>query len=99
MNKPKNHRVIKVRFLPPTNNQSARIRFTEFRGSHTKGKVIPYATGRHNPGDTLQQALHYLQSIGINAVGYGEDENYYYIFSDSWGSNFTEITGEKVEQA
>lgn len=86
-----NHRVIKVKFFGPTNHRDSRIRLSEARYKTTKRKTLSY---KHDEGDTIEQALKYLQSIGINVVGYGSDDSQYYVFSDGWGHNFIEITGE-----
>lgn len=93
MNTPRNHRVIKAKFLPPTNSRNSRIQLSENRFKKTERVTIPY----RYLGDTKDQAISYLQSIGINVVGYGSDDNQYYVFSDSWGENFIEITGVKAE--
>lgn len=88
----KNHRVIKVKFLGPTNTLGDRIQLTEARFNKTERKTISYS---YKNDSVPLQAVEYLKSIGINTVGYGEDDKQFYIFSDSWSdeNGFVELSG------
>jgi hypothetical protein len=92
--KNRNHRVIKVKYIQETNANAGRCGLTESRHMKTDRKRIYFAYGR----DTLENSVKYLESIGINVVGYGKNGNEYFIFSDSWadGEGFINING-KVE--
>lgn len=88
-----NHRVIRVQFKGATNTQGNRISLTESRFNKTDRKIISYDYGEDS---TLQNAVKYLESIGIKVTGYGDFKDAYYIFSNSWadGKGFTNIKGE-----
>jgi len=90
----KNHRVIKVKFLGPTNTLGDRIQLTEARFRKTERKTISYSYSQNC--STVKQAINYLDSIGINCVGHGEDDKQFYIFSDSWSdeNGFIELSGK-----
>ena len=89
----KNHRVIKAQFKGATNNSGARISLTEQRFEKTDKKVISFDYGEDN---TINNACKYLESLGINVVGYGMLGDAYYIFSDSWAydKGFKNIKGD-----
>lgn len=77
----KNNRIIQVKYVPCTNTRGSRISLTESRYKGTDRKTISYD---YTCNSSLDGAIKYLQSIGINIVGYGEFKDAYYIFSDSW---------------
>lgn len=76
-----NTRVFKVRFLGPTNYRGSRVKITEQRMQITDSVTLSY---NYEIGNTLEQAVKYLKDIGINVLGYGSDNDSYYVFSDSW---------------
>ena len=79
--KPENHRIIKAKFLPPTDTKGSRIVLTESRGGITDRKVLSYS---YKIGNVLEQSIEALQSVGINVVGFGETKDDYIIFSNTW---------------
>lgn len=84
----KNHRLFKVRYMPPTNTKGSRIQIKEDRGQKTESKIISFD---YKEDSVKQQGINYLSSIGINVTGFGEVKDYYILFSDSWAS-FNEKT-------
>ena len=87
----KNHRLIKVKFLPPTNFRGDRIRIYEPKRSNddtVKSKTFSYNYGG---GDTLEQAQEILTRNGWNVKGFGTIENYNYILCDNWGEDFKRV--------
>jgi hypothetical protein len=86
----KNHRIFTVKYLA----NSGMVSIVEARGSSTDRKLIAYDYFFDSSCDI---AINYLQSLGINIVGYGETKDAYVLFSDSWdkGNGFINIKGEK----
>lgn len=91
----KNHRVITVKFLAPTNYSGSRIKLTEHRGERKESKILSYD---YSIGNMLHQAVQYMQSIGLNVVACGELGYDYCIMSDSFTDDYgvyTHINGKK----
>lgn len=89
----KNNRIFTVKYLGATNTRGSRVSITEARFNKTDKKVISY---NYKFNNTVEIAIDYLQSIGINVLGYGETKDSYIIFSDSWanGEGYININGE-----
>lgn len=91
-----NFRIIQVRYYQETNTNAPRVGLTESRGNTlraiTERKTIYFNWGSF----TLDNAIGYLQSIGINVVGSGSFKGDFYILSDSWAdeNGFISITGK-----
>lgn len=87
-----NRRVIRVKYIQETNSNASRCSLSESRYNKTDRKRIYFDYG----SDTLENAVKYLESIGLNVVGWGENGNEYFIFSDSWadGEGFININGK-----
>jgi hypothetical protein len=87
-----NHRVIKVKYIQETNNKASRCSLSESRHDKTNRKIISFDYGNY----TLENAVKYLESIGVNIVGWGQYGKEYFIFSDSWadGEGFINIDGK-----
>lgn len=81
-----NHRVIQVTFVPETNEEPSRIYLKEQR-YQKKDKILVDWSSNTDLSNTILQAVYYLESIGINVVGYGNYDNKYFIFSDSWATS------------
>jgi hypothetical protein len=81
-----NHRVFTVKYLA----NSGMVSIVEARGSSTQRKTIDYNYAFDSSRDI---AINYLQSLGINILGYGETKDAYILFSDSWdkGNGFISI--------
>lgn len=79
-----NTRVIKVRFLGPTDTRGSRVKLIEQRYNITDSVTLSYD---YRIANVLEQAVQYLKNIGINVLGYGSDNDNYYVFSDSWAFN------------
>ena len=79
-----NTRVFKVKYLSPTNYLGSRVKITESRMQKTDTAQMSY---NYEIGNVLEQAVKYIKSLGINVLGYGSDNDFYYIFSDSWDYN------------
>ena len=91
MNNMQNYRLIKVKFLPPTNFRGDRIRISEAKRSSdgaVKSKTFSYNYGG---GDTLEQAQEILTRNGWNVKGFGTIEDYNYILCDNWGEDFKQV--------
>jgi hypothetical protein len=89
----KNNRIFTIKYLGATDTKGSRVSITEARFNKTDRKVIPYS---YKFNSTVEIAIDYLQSIGINVLGYGETKDSYIIFSDSWanGNGYINIKGE-----
>lgn len=95
LNRINNYRVFKVKFIPPTNTRSMKIEIKETKrySDQKDDKVILSYDGDN--GDTLEQAILYLESKGFEVVGRGSENDYYYLFVDNWGVDFMNLKGEK----
>lgn len=77
-----NLRCIQVKYLGPTNTQGTRVRITEDRNSSKDSITLSFD---YAIGDLIKQAETYLESRGINCIGYSSLGNGLYIISsDSW---------------
>lgn len=86
------YRIIKVKYLPATEHEGARISIIESRDSKIDRKVL----SRDNEYDNIRdQAKAYLESAGINIVAEGYDNDISYLMSDTWGSDYVDIHGKK----
>lgn len=73
-----NLRCIQVKYLEATNT----VKITENRLGSNDSIKLPYDS---KIGDDIQQAQEYLESRGINCLGYTElNETLAIILSDSW---------------
>ena len=80
-----NHRVIVVTFIPETNEKPSRFKLSEQRMNKRDNIVLNWNSNT-DLSNTLLQAVHYLESIGINVVGYGSYGSNYLIFSNTWAN-------------
>lgn len=77
-----NLRCIQVKYLGPTNTRGSRVKITENRLGSNDSITLPYD---YKIGDDIQQAQKYLESRGINCLGYTElNDTLAIIVSDSW---------------
>ena len=86
-----NYRLIKVKFLPPTNFRGDRIRISEAKRSSdnsVKSKTFSYNYGG---GDTLEQAQEILTRNGWNIKGFATEVGENTFFCDNWGEDFKQV--------
>lgn len=75
-------RCIKVKFLGPTNTRGSRVKITEDRLDGRNSITLSYD---YEIGNCLIQAQRYLESKGINCIGYTElNDDTTLFLSDSW---------------
>jgi hypothetical protein len=86
--KVKNHRQIKVKFLPPTNFSGARVKIYEpkrWNEDTVKAKIFNYS---YEIGDVLKQGYNTLTANGFNIKGYASEIDNYIFFCDNWSDDF-----------
>lgn len=84
----KNHRQIKVKFLPPTNFSGARVKIYEPKrwiGDTVKSKIFTYS---YKIGDVPKQTYNILTANGFNIKGYASEIDNCIFFCDNWGGDF-----------
>lgn len=87
-----NQRIIKVKFLPPTNIKGDRIKITESRFERTDSVIIPYS---YEFNDAVEIAIDYLTKKGINIIARGVTNNESILVSDSWARGEKEFISIK----
>ena len=77
----KNFRVFELRYLGPTNCRGTRVKIIDNRWDESK--TIPRG---HNTNSLVDDAINYLEGIGIDVIGRGEgnrkDRNF--LFTDNF---------------
>ncbi len=86
-----NLRVLKVKFLGPTNIKGSRIKIYEpKRSSDDKIQSVTLSYD-YSIGNTQEQAFKFLTEKGFNIVGRGSDVDNYQFFCDNWGNDFVTL--------
>ena len=87
----KNSRIIQVKFLGPTTHLGPRISLKEVRHNRTDKNIISC-----NSSNIAEDAIKYLEKIGIKVVGKGWIGVECIVFSDSWSTceGFINIKGK-----
>lgn len=92
----KNNRVIKAKYLGATNTKGARIVLTEERFG-AKDRIVLSVWNQlfkdKKDASLKDMSITYLQSIGLNLIGYGSIKDEYYFLSDNWGEDFILLDG------
>ena len=86
-----NHRLIKVKFLSPTNLSGERFKIYEPKRSNddtVKSKTFSYNYGK---GETREQAQEILIRNGWNVKGYATEVGENTFFCDNWGEDFKKV--------
>ena len=79
----KNFRVFELRYLGPTNYKSTRVKIIDNRWDESKT-----ITRRHDTNSMVDDAIIYLEGIGIDVIGKGEGNrknvNRDFLFTDNF---------------
>jgi len=87
----KNYRQIKVKYLSATNYRGSRVCIYEpkrYNNDKTQRVYLPY---NYEIGCIQQQAKVYLEEKGFNIVGRASELENYIFFCNNWGANFIEL--------
>jgi len=87
----RNYRMIKVSYVPPTNNEGSMIKIWETRrynDQSTQSKKFSYD---YSVDNVKEQAVSILAENGFNVIGTASEFNNYVILCDNWGDDYKEI--------
>jgi hypothetical protein len=81
------YRVLKVKYLSPTNQRGGRIKITdEYFGDSI---TLPYS---YKYGDVVRQTEVFLTENCFNIIGYGTCKKDYVFMCDNWGDDAIKLS-------
>ena len=86
-----NYRMIKVKFLGPTDTRGARVKIYEskrYNDYKTQSIVLSYS---YEHADIMEQAYELLIKNGFNVIARASQFENYVFLCDNWGDDFKEI--------
>lgn len=91
MNITPNLRVLKVKYISPTNTRGSRVQIKETKRYNDQKDDKITLSYDYQIGDILEQALQYLDGKGFEIVARGSEYDHYYILVNSWGEDYKHL--------
>ncbi len=86
-----NTRAIKVKFMPPTTHNGARVKITDDYLTERKESVT--FSYDYEIADAAKQAFKFLTDKGFNIVCRASDKKQYLFMVDNWSENYLTLKG------